>query len=73
MQKTIQAGQFLKARSVCDSECVFVAEVVSRSGNWATVKAEGRDAKRVKIYNHGDGEFVYAMGKFSMAPIFRAI
>jgi hypothetical protein len=68
----IQAGQTLKARSVCDSECVFTAEVIARNGAFATVKVQG-NTKRVKVINHGDGEFLYAMGKYSMCPIFRAI
>jgi len=69
--KTIKAGTTLKARSVCDHDCIFEVEVMERKGQFATVKAEGV-TRRVKIYNIGDGEFVYALGKFSMAPIFRA-
>lgn len=69
---TIKAGQTLTARSICDYECVFTAEIIERKGNFATVKAQG-ETKRVKIYNNGDGEFIYALGKYSMAPIFRAI
>lgn len=68
---TITAGQTLTARSICDYECVFTAQVIERKGNFATVKAMG-NTKRVKIYNTGDGEFIYALGKYSMAPIFRA-
>ena len=70
--KTIQAGQTLNARSVCDSECNFTAEVIARNGAFATVKVQG-NTKRVKVMNHDDGEFLYAMGKYSMCPIFRAI
>jgi hypothetical protein len=69
--KTIKAGTILKARSICDYECIFTAEVLERKGQFATVKAQG-NTRRVKIYNTGEGEFIYALGKFSMAPIFRA-
>ena len=69
--KTIKAGTTLKARSACDRDCIFEVEVMERKGQFATVKAEGV-TRRVKIHNIGDGEFVYALGKFSMAPIFRA-
>lgn len=69
--KTIKAGTTLKARSVCDHDCVFTAEVLERKGQFATVKAEG-STRRVKIHNTGEGEFIYALGKFSMCPIFRA-
>jgi len=68
--KTIETGMTLKARSICDHECIFTAEVLERKGQFATVKAEGV-TRRVKIYNRGEGEFIYALGKFSMCPIFR--
>lgn len=69
---TIKAGQTLTARSVCDYECVFTAEVLERKGAFVTVKAQG-NTRRVKVMNLGDGEFIYAMGKYSMCPIFRAV
>jgi hypothetical protein len=69
---TIKSGQTLKARSICDHECVFTAQVIERKGSFATVKVQG-NTKRVKVMNDGDSEFIYAMGKYSMCPIFRAI
>ena len=69
--KTIKAGATLTARSACDHECVFTAEVLERKGSFVTVKTMG-NVRRVKVMNLGDGEFIYAMGKYSMAPIFRA-
>lgn len=69
---TIKAGQTLTARSVCDWDCVFRATVISRKGNFATVRVMGSE-KRVRINKDSDGnEYVYAMGKHSMAPVFRA-
>ncbi len=70
--KTIKVGTTLKARSICDHECIFTAEVLERKGQFVTVKAQG-NTRRVKIYNTGEGEFIYALGKFSMCPIFRAV
>jgi len=72
MTATIKAGQTLTARSVCDYECVFSAEVLERKGAFVTVKAQG-NTRRVKVMNFGEGEFIYAMGKYSMCPIFRAV
>ena len=69
--KQIEAGQTLTARSVCDSDCVFTAEVLERKGAFVTVKAQG-NTRRMKVMNLGDGEFIYALGKYSMCPIFRA-
>lgn len=73
MTATIKAGQTLTARSTCDYECIFTAEVLERKGAFVTVKAQGNTRRRVKVMNLGDGEFIYAMGKYSMCPIFRAV
>ena len=67
----IEAGQVLTARSACDSACIFSAAIISRSGGFATVKAQG-NVRRVKIFTGPEGEYVYALGRHSMAPIFRA-
>ena len=72
MTATIKTGQTLTARSVCDAGCVFSAEVLERKGAFVTVKALG-NTRRVKVMNTGDGEFIFALGRYSMAPIFRAI
>jgi hypothetical protein len=71
MTAPIQSGQVLQARSACDYDCVFFAKVISRKGAFAIVKAlDG--IKRVQIRSDDRGEYVYALGKYSMAPIFRA-
>ena len=66
----IQTGQVLKTRSACDYDCIFSVEVIERKGSFVTVKAHG-EVKRVKINKDDRGEYVYALGKYSMAPIFR--
>jgi hypothetical protein len=66
----IQAGQVLTARSACDYDCIFSVKVLERKGSFATVEAHG-EAKRVKIRSDDRGEYVFALGKYSMAPIFR--
>lgn len=68
--KTINPGTTLTATSICDSNCIFKADVIERKGNFVTVKIDG-STKRVKVYSNGESEFVYALGKYSMAPIFR--
>jgi hypothetical protein len=68
---TIQTGQTLTARSACDHECIFSAEVLKRAGKFATVKAMG-ETRRVKIHADDSGEFIFAIGRYSMAPVFRA-
>lgn len=68
---TIKAGTTLKARSGCDYNCVFTADVLERKGKFVTVNAEGR-TKRVKVMSDERGEYIWALGKYSMAPVFRA-
>ena len=70
--KTIKAGQTLTARSIADYECVFSAEILERKGSFVTVKVQG-NIKRMKVHSDSYGELIYAMGKYSMCPIFRAI
>jgi hypothetical protein len=67
----IQKGQILKARSIGDQDCIFTVEVLDRKGSFITVKTQ-HGIKRVKVMGNGDDEFIYALGRYSMAPIFRA-
>lgn len=46
MTNTIQAGQVLKARSVCDWDCIFSVEVIERKGSFVTVKAQGNVSRK---------------------------
>jgi hypothetical protein len=70
--KTIKAGQTLTARSIADYDCVFSVEILERKGSFVTVKVQG-NTKRMKVHSDSYGELIYAMGKYSMCPIFRAI
>ena len=71
-EKEIKAGQVLVTRSPCDHDCIFRVEILSRQKSFVTVKTLG-NTKRVKVYKDDDGEeYIYALGKYSMCPIFRA-
>lgn len=68
----IQPNTVITAVSVCDSNCIFKAEVLSRKGDFVTLKIEGyKDIvrKKVKVGYNGN-EYVMALGSYSMAPIF---
>jgi hypothetical protein len=68
---TIQSNTTIKARSICDADCIFTAQVLERKGNFVTVKVMG-EVSRKKVSLDMDGnEIVYAMGKYSMCPVFR--
>jgi hypothetical protein len=68
--KTIEKNTILKATSVCDSNCVWTAKVIERKGNFITALIQGEIVrKKVNIWNNE--EYVYLLGKYSMAPIFK--
>ncbi len=68
--KTIKPGQTLTAQSICDSNCIFTAEVVARSKSMVTVKVMD-GIKRCKIKTDREGnEYIMALGTYSMAPSF---
>lgn len=72
IQNTIRIGQTLTARSIGDHNCIFTAFIIDRKGKFATVKAMNA-VKRVKIFIDDNGvEFIFALGRYSMAPVFRA-
>lgn len=71
--KNIETGATLMARSIGDSECIFTALVIERNKSFVTVKSQGCISRvKVKIDNNGN-EFCYALGKYSMAPMFRNV
>jgi hypothetical protein len=68
--KTIEKNTILKATSVCDSNCVWTAKVIERKGNFITALIQG-EIVRKKVNVWDNEEFVYLLGKYSMAPIFK--
>lgn len=69
--KIITANTTLTARSIGDYNCIFKVEILSRNKSFVTVKAMG-EVKKVKVFADEKGEYIWAFGKYSMAPIFRA-
>lgn len=65
-------GKSYTSRSVCDSDCMFSITVIKRTARTIAISSRNEDVKRCKIHNDADGEFVFAFGRYSMAPIFRA-
>jgi len=67
---TIQKNSILKATSICDLNCVWFAKVIERKGNFIVAVINNEIVrKKVNVFN-GE-EFVYLLGKYSMAPIFK--
>ena len=65
----ITKGSILTATSVCDSNCKWTATVMERKGNFVIALIQGEIVrKKVNVWN-GE-EYVFLLGKYSMAPIF---
>lgn len=71
-KKTIKAGQTLTARSICDYNCIYKLEVLSRKGAFAVIKWMNNEMRK-KVLVDSDGREFIMPERYSMAPVFRAI
>ena len=60
-------GEQLSARSLCDYDCVFRFEVVSRTNKFVTLKYYN-ELKRVGIKVRDGREYCSPLGSYSMSP-----
>ena len=79
-----EVGRVYEHSFIGDYDAIVQWKVLSRTESTLTIKKVGEgnrnsattptrgEEKRVKINSDAQGEFVYPMGKFSMAPILRA-
>ncbi len=68
MTTKFQIGQSYSQRSICDSDCIFRFEILSRTAKTITTQVNGKTVRRrLSIY---DGVEQFApFGRYSMAPI----
>jgi len=59
-------GDQLSARSLCDYDCIFRFEVLSRTAKFVTLKYFNEE-KRVGIKVRDGREYCYPLGTYSMA------
>jgi hypothetical protein len=71
MANSIKSNTTLTSRSICDYNCIFSLEVISRKGNFATIKYMNQ-TRRTKVYSDRDGNEYLQPDKHSMSPIFSA-
>lgn len=74
MEATVKfvVDQNLSTTSLCDSECVYTAKVLSRTEKTVIIEVRGK-AERRKVYVTAEGvEYIFPFGQYSMAPTFRA-
>lgn len=75
-----EVGVVYETRSVCDHNCIFKAKVVSRTDKTVTVMLDNdikyprysKGEKRFKIKQLLGRSESFAIGSYSMAPIFSA-
>lgn len=70
--KKIEAGQTLTARSICDYDCIYKLEVLSRKGAFAVIKWMNNEMRKKVLIDSDGCEFIMPE-RYSMAPIFKAI
>ena len=66
-------GKTYSMRSICDHDCIWHCEIISRTAKFVTLKIEGdRTVVRCGVTEMDDSERCYPSGKYSMAPVLRA-
>ena len=68
--KTIQPNTVITAKSICDSNCIFTAEVLTRKGDYVTLNVMGSIVRKKVKKGYDGNEYVMALGTYSMAPAF---
>jgi len=69
-----EIGKTYSSRSICDSNCIWNVKVIKRTVKFLTVKIDGyREEKRIGIKVRDNIETSYFLGRYSMAPLIRAV
>ena len=71
IKATFKAGTIFGARSACNYDCIFEAEIIRRTPKMVVVNYLQEKNKRFKIYMR-DGVECFTTGSYSMAPVFDA-
>lgn len=62
-----------KTRFISDADSTLVVKVYTVSEKSVAIMVEGEGhSRRCKIHNDGETDFIYPLGRYSMAPIIRA-
>lgn len=72
--RKFEIGKKYSARSICDHNCIWIYEVISRTAKFITLQDDHGKQIKCKIYNQTgicDDEFAYPEGRFSMCPVLR--
>lgn len=71
-----EIGKTYTTRSICDSDCIFNGKCIKRTTSTVTFDIEGYGVKTCRIIKDlsemNGCETVYPLGRYSMAPTFKA-
>jgi len=67
---TITPNTTIKATLICDSNITIFAKVLSRKGDFVTLEVQNEVVRKKVKKGFDGGEYVLALGSYSMAPIF---
>ena len=71
MTNNFEIGKTYETRSACDHECIFTAIVLKKTAKTVTIKTMD-GLKRCAVHHFEGDDFIYPLGRYSMAPIIRA-
>ena len=66
-----QVGQEYSTRSACDYDCIFTIKIIKRTAKMITFEYLG-EVKRCKVREYRGAETAFALGTYSMCPVFTA-
>ena len=66
-----EAGKTYTTRSICDSDCIYSAEIVSRTAKTVKAIVDG-ELKSFRLFIFDNTECFRPFGSYSMAPTIRA-
>jgi hypothetical protein len=70
---TFQIGQSYSGRFIGDADAVFQVKILARTAKTVTVLGPQGMAQHRVSRDHDGGEQIYPFGKYSMAPVCRAM
>jgi len=67
-----EANKTYKFNFIGDSELWVFAEVVKRTAKTIWIKCKGEDVKACRVDTYQGEEYIFPLGKYSMAPTLKA-
>lgn len=73
MDTNFKTGKTYYCHSLGDWDCIWKFTITARTEKTVTITDKHGKTERKKIYwEASDGEYIYPLGRYSMAPILRA-